>query len=102
MFYRRDETENLICKDCLYRKFDGFFPWGEPFEGYRFSSCTKYIRKPSDIWEWDRDCYYYRKQQPNEQLIWKNGSQGEIYFAELELEEDKIIKELRKDKDLSG
>ena len=83
MSYRFDSAEGLQCKDCIYRKYDGTFSWGEPFEGYKFSTCTQYIRKPSDVWEWAQKCYLYKKQQPGEPLIWLDGSKGKVYYTEL-------------------
>ena len=85
--FEDEEAKRLPCKDCVFRKYDGVFSWGEPYEGYRYRTCTQYIRKPSEIWEYNVECYLYKKQEPGETLIWDNESKGKVYFTDLLREE---------------
>ena len=59
MFYQtyEESIQKMVCKDCLYRKYDRYID-GILLEGFRGSACVKFIRKPSEIFEYGCDELY--------------------------------------------
>ena len=80
MPYQFDEGyEKMVCRDCIHRKYDKYIS-DTLIEGYRASSCTKYLRKPLSIYEYWCECGFYQPQNENEDIEWNSKELGDEWY----------------------
>ena len=81
-YFDDEKAKIMVCRNCLYRKYDQYLK-NIFLEGFSDSSCAKFIRKPSSIFEFGGNCKLYTEQREGDELVWASEEQGLWYFQNL-------------------